>query len=181
MGTSSLRRAAQVRRLRPDLEVVGFRGNVETRLAKLSQGVADATFLACAGLRRLGQASRITLAIDPAEMLPAVAQGAVGLEIREGDAATAALVSPLDHAPSARAVEAERAYLACLEGSCRTPIAGLATLSGGDVEIRGEILSPDGRLCHAAGRTGPVGDRVALAVDLAEELKRRAGPGFFTA
>ena len=180
VGTSSLRRAAQVRRLRPDVEVVGFRGNVETRLAKLAQGVADATFLACAGLRRLGQADRITLAVDPADMLPAVAQGAIGVEIRAADGPTAALVAPLDHAPTSLAVETERAYLGRLEGSCRTPIAGLAVLDGPSIDLRGEILSPDGRSALEGHRRGPISDRVALALDLADELKRRAGPGFFT-
>ena len=179
IGTSSLRRAAQVRRLRPDLEVVGFRGNVETRLAKLAEGVADATFLACAGLRRLGQADRITRVVEPGEMLPAVAQGAIGIEIRAGDAAAASLVAPLDHAASALAVEAERAYLGCLEGSCRTPIAGLATLDRDMIEITGEILTPDGRLAHRGRRAGPVTDRVRLALDLAGELRSRGGPGFF--
>ena len=180
VGTSSLRRAAQVGRLRPDLEVVGFRGNVETRLAKLAQGVADATFLACAGLRRLGQADRITMAVDPSDMLPAVAQGAVGVEIRAGDRRTADLVAALDHGPTSLAVEMERAYLGRLEGSCRTPIAGLALLDGPDVDLRGEILSPDGRSALAGRRRGPISDRVRLAVDLADELKARAGPGFFT-
>ena len=181
VGTSSLRRAAQVRRLRPDLEVVGFRGNVETRLAKLAQGVADATLLACAGLRRLGMADRITAALAADDMLPAVAQGAIGVEIRARDESTAALVAPLDHAPSAMAVEAERAYLGRLEGSCRTPIAGLASLSGSSLVMAGEILAPDGRVALAERRTGAVADRIRLAIDLADELKARAGPGFFAA
>ena len=181
VGTSSLRRAAQVRRLRPDVEVVGFRGNVETRLAKLEQGLAGATFLACAGLRRLGRADRITLAIEPAEMLPAVAQGAVGVEIRSGDQATGRLVGALDDAPSAMAVEAERAFLARLEGSCRTPIAALAVLADGAITLYGEILTPDGRVSHQASRHGTIAERVQLAVDAAEELKSRGGPGFFGA
>jgi hydroxymethylbilane synthase len=179
VGTSSLRRAAQVRRLRPDLEVVGFRGNVETRLAKLAQGMADATLLACAGLSRLGQASRITMPLEPDELLPAVAQGAIGVEIRAGDAKMARLVAAIDHAPSAMAVEAERAYLGRLEGSCRTPIAGLATLGDATIDIRGEILTPDGRLALVARRQGPIADRVRLALDLADELKAEAGPAFF--
>ena len=181
VGTSSLRRAAQVRRLRPDLEIVGFRGNVETRLAKLADGVADATFLACAGLRRLGKADRITCAMEPGEMLPAVAQGAIGIEIRAHDQVTATLVAPLDHEPSSLVVEAERAFLARLEGSCRTPIAALATLSGTDVVLGGEILTPDGTVSLRAERRGPVTDRVRLAIDAADELKSRGGPGFFAA
>ena len=179
VGTSSLRRAAQVRRIRPDLEVVGFRGNVETRLAKLSQGTADATLLACVGLQRLGQASRITAPIEPAEMLPAVAQGAIGVEIRLRDSGTAELVARIDDPPSAAVVEAERVYLGRLEGSCRTPIAGLATLEGSSLDISGEILTPDGRLALRGHRRGAVADRVRLAIDLAEELKVRASPEFF--
>ncbi len=182
VGTSSLRRAAQVRRLRSDLEVVGFRGNVETRLAKLAQGVADATLLACAGLRRLGKESRITAPIEPSEMLPAVAQGAIGVEIRANDSEMVGMLAALDHAPSAMAVEAERAYLARLEGSCRTPIAGLATLADdGTFTMAGEILTPDGRIVLGARRAGPSADRVRLAVELADELRAQAGPDFFDA
>ncbi len=179
VGTSSLRRAAQVRRLRPDLEVVEFRGNVETRLSKLAAGVADATFLACAGLRRLGLADRITAAVEPADMLPAVAQGAIGIEIRAGDAPIAAMVAALDHAPSAAVVEAERCFLERLEGSCRTPLAALAILSGDEISLSGEILTPDGRLCHATQRRGPLADRARLARDAADELKAAGGPNFF--
>jgi hydroxymethylbilane synthase len=181
VGTSSLRRAAQVRRLRPDLEVVEFRGNVETRLMKLANGVADATFLACAGLRRLGRADRITAALDPGEMLPAIAQGAVGIEIRDADSTTATLVAPLNDGPSALAVEMERAFLARLEGSCRTPIAALARLDGDRVTFTGEILTPDGTRHHRTERHGPLADRVRLAVEAADELRAVGGDGFFTA
>src|SRR5690606_28524224 len=128
VGSSSLRRQAQVRRLRPDLQVIEFRGNIDTRLRKLEQGVAEATFLACAGLKRLGQTDRITRVMPTEEMLPAVAQGAIGIEIRRDDAKTAALVAALNDQPTSICVEAERAFLARLEGSCRTPIAGLAEL-----------------------------------------------------
>lgn len=179
IGTSSLRRGAQVRHLRPDLVVVEFRGNVQTRLAKLAQGVADATFLACAGLRRLGQEDRITQPIETSAMLPAVAQAAIGVEIRAGDARTARLVAPLDHLPSAVAVEAERAFLARLEGSCRTPIAALARLEGDEIVFAGEILPPDGSVSLKTARRGAIADRVALAVDAADELKARGGPDFF--
>ncbi len=180
IGTSSLRRAAQVRRLRPDLEIVGFRGNVETRLAKLAEGVADATYLACAGLRRLGKADRITHAVDPEDMLPAVAQGAIGIEIRANDKASADLAARIDDAPSARVVETERAFLARLEGSCRTPIAALATLAGPDIVLKGEILTPSGSISLRAERKGPVSDRIALAIDAADELKSKGGSGFFS-
>lgn len=181
VGTSSLRRQAQVKRLRPDLEVVGFRGNVQTRFRKLEDGVAHATFLACAGLNRLGHADRITRRIPTEEMLPAVAQGAIGIEIRAGDEATALLVAPLNHEPTAICVAAERAFLARLEGSCRTPIAGLAELADGRLVLRGEILSPDGREHHAAARSGPPAAALRLGEELAEELISRAGPEFLRA
>ena len=179
VGTSSLRRQAQVRRARPDLKVIEFRGNVETRLRKIADGVADATFLAMAGLNRLGLPARATSAIETATMLPAVAQGAVGIEIRASDAKTAALLAPLNHAPSAICVAAERAFLAKLEGSCRTPIAGLARLSGGRISFRGAILSPDGRECLETSREGAPADAAALGHDAGVELLGRAGPHFF--
>ncbi|MDX2156569.1 MAG: hydroxymethylbilane synthase [Hyphomicrobiaceae bacterium] len=175
IGTSSLRRAAQVRRARPDLEVVPFRGNVETRLRKLADGVADATLLACAGLHRLGLADRITSPIETDVMLPAVAQGAIGVEIRSADAELAALLAPLDHAQSALEVAAERTLLGRLEGSCRTPIAALARVSGDRIDLRGEILSPDGTTAVATRRTGAVSEAVSLALDAADELKSRGG------
>jgi len=179
IGTSSLRRGAQVRHLRPDLVVVDFRGNVQTRLAKLAQGVADATFLACAGLKRLGQEDRITQRIDVEDMLPAVAQAAIGVEIRAGDAESLRLLQPLDHQPSAQAVETERAFLARLEGSCRTPIAALVRFDGDGIVFHGEILRPDGCVSLKTSRRGMTDDRLRLAVDAADELKARGGPDFF--
>lgn len=179
IGTSSLRRGAQVRHLRPDLEVVEFRGNVQTRLAKLAQGVADATFLACAGLRRLGQTDRITHPVEVDQMLPAVAQAAIGVEIRADDAETAGLVASLDDLTTALAVETERAFLARLEGSCRTPIAALARLEGDEIVFTGEILPPDGSISLRTGQRGDIADREALAIDAADELKAKGGPGFF--
>lgn len=181
IGTSSLRRRAQVRRLRPDLEVVEFRGNVETRLKKLQDGVADATFLATAGLRRLGMADRITAMIPTSEMLPAVAQGAVGIEIRANDEAVAELVAPLDHQPTAICVAAERAYLARLEGSCRTPIGGLARLENGTLTMSGQILKPDGSESYARTRSGTPAQALAIGDALASELLAEAGPGFLAA
>jgi hydroxymethylbilane synthase len=181
VGTSSLRRQAQVRRLRPDLTVVDFRGNVQTRLAKLADGVADATFLAMAGLNRLGIAHRATSPIEPADMLPAVAQGAVGIEIRAADDATRAALAPLDDPATAICVRAERAFLAELDGSCRTPIAGLATLDGDRLAFRGAILTPDGTAYHEAARTGDARDAAALGRDAGGELLSRAGPAFFDA
>ena len=145
LGTSSLRRQAQVRALRPDLVVVGFRGNVQTRLQKLADGVADATMLACAGLDRLGLSDRITSRIETTEMLPACAQGAIAVVAHADDERTMRRLAALDHKASRICVAAERAFLAVLDGSCRTPIAGLATLAGGTLTLRGQVLSPDGR------------------------------------
>lgn len=178
VGTSSLRRAAQLRHLRADLVIVPLRGNVETRLRKLGEGVADATLLAVAGLVRLGLADRITAPIGEDVMLPAVAQGAIGIEIREDDAATRALVAAIDHGPTTTAVVAERAFLARLEGSCRTPIAGLARLDGGHLHLTGEVLSPDGRLRHTISRDGPGPDAEAIGRAAAEALLARVGPHF---
>ncbi len=181
VATSSLRRQAQVRHLRPDLAVVPMRGNVETRLRKLGEGVADATLLACAGLKRLGMADRITSPLPIEEMLPAVAQGAIGVEIRADDAEMAELLAPLNHQATALAVTAERAFLATLEGSCRMPIAGLAEVETGRLHFRGMILTPDGKVCHAALREGTPASAVALAEDAAEELLAKAGPDFLSA
>jgi len=178
VGTSSLRRQAQVKSLRPDLEVVQFRGNVETRLKKLEQGVADATFLAVAGLNRLGLADRITARVETGRMLPAVAQGAIGIEIRAGDEATADRIAPLNDQAAAVCVAAERAFLARLEGSCRTPIAGLARLEAGALVLEGQILSPDGSKAFATSRRGPPQRAMQLGEDAASELLERAGPGF---
>ena len=157
LGTSSLRRQAQVRNLRPDIAVKPLRGNVQTRLRKLAEGEADATLLAAAGLRRLGMedSGGTTLAVE--EMLPAVAQGAVGIEIRADDDAVRQRLSPLGDADTRIAVTCERALLAALDGSCRTPIAALAVIEGEALWLRGAVLTPDGsqRLrCRAAGRDG---------------------------
>jgi hydroxymethylbilane synthase len=178
VGTSSLRRRAQVRHRRPDLVVVEFRGNVETRLRKLGDGVAAATFLAMAGLNRLGVDVPAT-PIDPDEMLPAVAQGAIGIERRRGDDRVAALLAPIHDTATGHRVAAERAYLAGLDGSCQTPIAGLAELSGDRLRLRGEILRPDGseRLAHAV--EGAVADAAAIGSEVAAVLRARAGQGFF--
>lgn len=179
IGTSSLRRQAQVRRARPDLMVVDFRGNVQTRLRKIADGVADATFLAMAGLNRLGMADRATAAIDTSVMLPAVAQGAVGIEIRANDHATALALTPLNHEATSICVTSERAFLAKLEGSCRTPIAGLAELNGTTIGFRGSILTPDGTGCHDIARTGLSREAVKLGTEAGAELLDRAGPEFF--
>ncbi|MBV1694648.1 MAG: hydroxymethylbilane synthase [Hyphomicrobiales bacterium] len=179
VGTSSLRRQAQVLRARPDLKVIGFRGNVETRLKKLADGVAHATLLAMAGLGRLGMAGRATSAVAVEDMLPAVAQGAVGIEVRSSNTRAMDLVAPLKHSTTELCVTAERAFLARLDGSCRTPIAGLATLIAGRVHFRGEILTPDGVHAHASERIVGAPDAVPAAEDAAAELLGRAEPDFF--
>ncbi len=181
VGSSSLRRRAQVLHRRPDLRVVEFRGNVQTRLRKLDEGVAEATFLAVAGLHRLGLDALAAAPVEPDEMLPAVAQGAIGIEARVGDEAVAALLGAIDDGPTALALAAERAFLAALDGSCRTPIGGLAVLEDGGVWFRGEIIRPDGSERLATERRGPAGDAAAMGRDAAEELRGRAGPGFFDA
>ena len=181
VGTSSLRRRAQLLNRRPDLQLVEFRGNVQTRLRKLADGVAEATFLACAGLHRLGRAEIIRTAISPDEMLPAVAQGAIGIEARGDDAAAEALLAPINHAPTATRLAAERAFLAALDGSCRTPIGGLAEITGEDLRFRGEIIRPDGSERLATERRGPLSEAAAMGTDAAQELRSRAGPGFFEA
>ena len=170
VGTSSLRRQAQLLFVRPDLTVIGFRGNVQTRLKKLQEGVADATFLAVAGLKRLGLHDRITSAVETTQMLPAVSQGAIGIEIRSGDQRTADVVAPLNHEASATAVTAERAFLGRLEGSCRTPIAGLAEITGGAMQFRGQVLSPDGKVSYAVERHGAHAKATHLGLDAADEI-----------
>jgi hydroxymethylbilane synthase len=179
MGTASLRRQALVKRLRPGLAVVSFRGNVETRLRKLDDGVVDATLLALAGLKRLGLADAATAVLDIDEFLPAVGQGIIAIEARAGDAATHALLAPLDHGDTATALAAERAFLAVLDGSCRTPIAGHAAICAGRVHFRGLIAKPDGSALFEAAREGPAADAVDLAEDAARELKARGGADFF--
>jgi hydroxymethylbilane synthase len=175
LGSSSVRRTAQVLRLRPDLKSVQFRGNVETRLRKLSEGVADATFLACAGLNRLGLSDKITLAMPTDIMLPAIAQGAIGIEIRERDDATRELLTTINHAPSETAVTCERAFLKALDGSCRTPLAGHATLDGNMLRFRGHALTLDGIHCFETTRDGAVGDAARLGEDAGAEVKARGG------
>ena len=179
VGSSSLRRRAQLAHRRPDLRLVEFRGNVQTRLRKLDEGVAVATFLAMAGLNRLGLAHVARGAIEPEEMLPAVAQGAIGIERRSADTRVAALIEAIHDAPTASRLAAERAFLATLDGSCETPIAGLATLDAGALRLRGEILRPDGSEAIAGEIAAPVGDAAAAGEDLARDLLGRAPAGFF--
>jgi hydroxymethylbilane synthase len=181
VGTASLRRQAMVKRLRPDIAVVTFRGNVETRLKKLEDGVVDATLLALAGLIRLGRADAVTAILETDVFLPAVGQGAIGIEAREDDARTRGLLAAINHADTLTALEAERAFLAVLDGSCRTPIGGHARIAADTVTFRGLILRPDGSEALETARSGAAVDAVRLGADAGRELKDRAPAGFFAA
>ncbi len=179
VGSSSLRRQAMIKRLRPDIDVVMYRGNVQTRLQKLAEGVVDATLLAHAGLRRLGLAHVVTSVIGTEEFLPAVGQGAICIEARADDARTRALLDAIHHAETETCLLAERAFLRVLDGSCRTPIGGLARLVDGRLDFSGLILTPDGRTWHETTRSGAPGDAEEMGRDAGAELKRRGGPDFF--
>ena len=179
VGTASPRRQALVKRLRPDLAIVPLRGNVETRLRKIENGDADATVLALAGLKRLGLVGAATAVLDLDEFLPAVGQGAIGIETRDDDTKTRALVEAINDADTATALAIERAFLAVLDGSCRTPIAGHARVIDGVVRFRGLIAKTDGSEALEVSREGARADAVALGTDAGRELKARAGPGFF--
>ncbi|UXX82676.1 hydroxymethylbilane synthase [Roseovarius pelagicus] len=179
VGSSSLRRRAQVLVKYPHLEVVEFRGNVQTRLKKLNDEVAACTFLAVAGLNRLGRSDVITAAIEPEVMLPAVAQGAIGIERREDDQRAAAMLEAIHDTATGQRLAAERAFLTALDGSCETPIAGLADLDGGTLRLRGEVLRPDGSENLTDDRTAPIEDGAELGREMAHDLLDRAGPGFF--
>ncbi|WP_306152488.1 hydroxymethylbilane synthase [Roseovarius sp. MMSF_3281] len=179
VGTSSLRRKAQVLVKYPHLEVVEFRGNVQTRLKKLDDGVAACTFLAMAGLNRLDRADVATAAIAPEVMLPAVAQGAIGIERRADDTRTADMLTAIHDKVTGQRLAAERAFLAALDGSCETPIAGLAELDGGTLRLRGEVLRPDGSEALSDDRTAPIEDGPDLGREMAVKLLEQGGPGFF--
>ena len=178
VGTSSLRRVAQLLAVRPDLKTVALRGNVGTRLKKLQAGEAVATFLAMAGLKRLGLGDVPKHPIDPGDMLPAVCQGVIAIERRADDTLTAERLSAIHHPETGIRVTCERAYLARLDGSCQTPIAGLAFMEGEQISLRGEILKPDGSARHRGVESGPIGEAAAIGRALAERLLSEAGPGF---
>ena len=173
VGTSSLRRQCQLRAVRPDLEILDLRGNVNTRLAKLDSGDYDAIILACAGLRRLGLAERITRALPPEEMLPAIAQGVIGIECRDNDTAVRALIDPLNHDETRRRTLAERAMNARLAGGCQAPVAGYSELENGDIELRGLVGRPDGSEIIRGELRGPVGDAEDIGRHLADDLLAR--------
>lgn len=179
VGTSSLRRKAQLMNRRPDLNVVEFRGNLQTRLKKLEDGAASCTFLAMAGLNRLKMDEVPKTAIETDDMLPAIAQGAIGIERRANDARAQEMLAAIHDTATGQRLAAERTFLAELDGSCETPIAGLAELSGNTLRLRGEVLRPDGSTSHADEISGPIADGASLGKTLARTLLERAGPGFF--
>jgi hydroxymethylbilane synthase len=179
LGTASLRRQALAKKLRPDLQISMLRGNVETRLRRIEQGDFDATLLALAGLRRLGLQHAATEILSIDDFLPAVGQGVIVVEARAGDERVRHALAAIDHAESSVALAAERAFLAVLDGSCRTPIAGHAVITGSRVAFRGMILKPDGTESFETSREGGIADATALGADAGAELKRRGGPGFF--
>jgi hydroxymethylbilane synthase len=179
LGTASLRRQAIAKRARPDLRVTPLRGNVETRLRKLDADEVDATLLALAGLRRLGLVEHVTSVMSAEEFLPAVGQGAIGIEARKDDTRVCDILARIDHAETSIAVACERAYLAALDGSCKTPIAGHATISGDAIQFRGLIVRPDGSAAHDIAGTGSRKDAATIGTDAGRELKHRAGSGFF--
>ena len=179
VGTSSLRRRAQLKLRRPDLEVVEFRGNLQTRLMKLDKGIAAATFLAMAGLNRLRMDDVPQSPIAPETMLPAVAQGAIGIERRADDHRIAEMLFAIHDPETGHRLAAERAFLAELDGSCETPIAGLAELEGGTLTLRGEVLRPDGSEAINDTETCPTEDGAEAGRNLARRLLEDAGDGFF--
>ena len=181
VGTSSVRRQAQLLARRPDLKIVPFRGNVETRLRKLADGEADATLLAAAGLKRLDRADVGGQMLDPDELLPSAGQGAIGIEVRESDTEACAMVAVLDAADTSLCVHAEREALAALDGTCRTPIGALAELDegGSTLSLRALVARPDGSEVKRGERRGSRGDARAMGADLGAELRAAMGERFF--
>ena len=179
VGTSSLRRKAQLKFSRPDLEVVEFRGNVQTRLKKLKDGVASCTFLAMAGLNRLGLGDVAQSAINPNEMLPAIAQGAIGIEWREEDKQITDILKKIHHKETGQRLNAERAFLAELDGSCQTPIAGLATIEGSSLKFTGQVLRTDGSESISETASCDIEDGSELGREMAQKILVQAGPKFF--
>jgi hydroxymethylbilane synthase len=175
LGSSSVRRTAQALRVRPDLNSVQFRGNVQTRLKKLQDGIAHATFLAVAGLNRLGLSDKITSIMSIDEMLPSVAQGAIGIQINVKDDATRRMLQPLNHQATFDAVMCERGFMAALDGSCRTPIAGHAIIDNGRLKFRGQALTLDGKHVFEVTREGALEDGLKMGLDAGEDVKARGG------
>lgn len=179
VGSSSLRRQAMIRRMRPDVTVIPFRGNVQTRLRKVEQGDVDGTLLAMAGLRRLGIADVATDVMEPESFLPAPGQGAICIESRIGDYRIDALLGAINHRETQIALSCERAFLGVLDGSCRTPIAGLALVENGAIRFSGMVLTPDGRTAHAVSCAGNTDAADALGRSAGADIRSKAGPGFF--
>jgi hydroxymethylbilane synthase len=179
VGSSSLRRQALIRRLRPDIEVVMFRGNVQTRLRKLEEGQVAGTLLAYAGLRRLALNDIVTQLLAVEDFPPAPGQGAICIESRIGDGRVLNLLAAIGHAPTAQALFCERAFLAALDGSCRTPIAGHATVDGDQLAFSGLILTPDGRESHAIEAQGAAADAALIGAEAGARIRAKARPGFF--
>jgi hydroxymethylbilane synthase len=179
VGTSSLRRQALVRRARPDLNVIGFRGNVQTRLQKLEKGVADATLLALAGLRRLNMETAAVATLPLDVFPPAPGQGAICIECRSGDIRTKTLLEAIHHRPTGSALACERAFLAALDGSCRTPIAGHAAIDAGQLHFSGMILTPDGSEAHTIEGSGNISEAERIGRKAGEAIRAEAGTGFF--
>ncbi|MBZ9963592.1 hydroxymethylbilane synthase [Mesorhizobium sp. BR1-1-2] len=179
VGSSSLRRQALIRRMRPDLDVVMFRGNVQTRLRKLDEGVAAGTILAHAGLKRLGLGHVVTDLIPLDIFPPAPGQGAIGIETRIGDGDVEQMLAAIHDLPTGQALACERAFLAALDGSCRTPIAGHAVIDGADLSFAGLIISPDGTQSHMVEMKGPALDAALIGEEAARTVRARAGETFF--
>jgi hydroxymethylbilane synthase len=181
VGTTSLRRACQLKSLRPDLDVAILRGNLDTRLRKVADGVVDAAILACAGLDRLGLAERITERLPVERMLPAVGQGALAIEARADDETVRTLCRVLDDAETATAMLAERAFLARLGASCRTPVAGYARVHGDELHLRGLVGKPDGSAIIADQQSGSTERAAAVGVALADALLARGAAALLSA
>lgn len=179
VGSSSLRRQALIRRMRPDLDVVLFRGNVQTRLKKLDEGVADGTILALAGLRRLDLEHVVTDLMTLEDFPPAPGQGAIGIETRIADEAVARMLAPIHHVPTGQALACERAFLGALDGSCRTPIAGYAAIDGDRLSFSGLIITPDGTESHAIKAEGRAEDAARIGAQAGADVRARAGKNFF--
>lgn len=179
VGSSSLRRQALIRRIRPDINVITFRGLVDTRLRKLADGEVDATLLAFAGLKRLGKPEIPTELLDPSDFPPAPAQGAICIESRIGDARVNDLLEAINHRDTFDAVSCERAFLGALDGSCRTPIAGHATMHGDAIRFAGMILTPDGSCWHDVEIEGSRTDAAALGAQAGATVRNKAGNDFF--
>lgn len=180
IGSASLRRQAQILAKNPTLKLVNFRGNVQTRLRKLDEGVVDATLLAYAGLKRMDMADEATQIIELDEMLPAVAQGAIAIQAREGDTRFLDLIAALNHQDTLTAVTCERAFLASLDGNCKTPIAGQAVLKDGKLHFSGLVAKPDGSQIYRIESSGDPKDAAKIGTEAGEQIKRDAGIEFFT-